>query len=174
MPAFSLPGYSHKTPLKKQHGAVLYIAVIMLIILSLLGIAGMRATGLQERMASGYRAGNNAFQNAEGLARRTECGLAKSINRENADTECAPYTEGAIENCNTPFDSAAWVRNLPSKTTQSVHVRSIGSCISANTSNSLGKAPVNEDITTVYQITAYTTDSSNATADAAVDTIIRP
>ncbi|MCM5640131.1 PilX N-terminal domain-containing pilus assembly protein, partial [Xanthomonas hortorum] len=38
-----------------QSGAVLYVALIMLILLALLGIAGMQVTGLQERMAFNYR-----------------------------------------------------------------------------------------------------------------------
>lgn len=41
-----------------QRGAVLYVALIMLILLALLGIAGMQVAGMQEKMASNYRAVN--------------------------------------------------------------------------------------------------------------------
>ena len=54
---------------RAQRGAVLYVALIMLILLALLGITAMQVTGLQERMTGSYRSTNMAFQNAEGDSR---------------------------------------------------------------------------------------------------------
>ena len=51
----------------KQRGAVLFIALMLLIILTLLGISAAQVTALQERMASVYRADQMAFENAESL-----------------------------------------------------------------------------------------------------------
>lgn len=50
---------------KSQQGAVLFIALMLLIILTLLGLSAAQVTSLQERMASVYRADSLAFQNAE-------------------------------------------------------------------------------------------------------------
>lgn len=51
----------------RQRGAVLFIALMMLIILTLLGMSAAQVVALQERMASNYRADAVAFQNAEGI-----------------------------------------------------------------------------------------------------------
>lgn len=48
-----------------QRGAVLFIALMMLIILTLLGLSAAQVTSLQERMASIYRADGLSFQNSE-------------------------------------------------------------------------------------------------------------
>ena len=50
---------------KNQRGAVLFIALMLLIILTLLGLSAAQVTSLQERMASVYRSDAMAFQNAE-------------------------------------------------------------------------------------------------------------
>src|SRR5690606_11554501 len=61
----------------RQQGAALYVALMMLILLALIGLVGMQVAGMQERMASAYRAANLAFQNAEAYVRQTECGLER-------------------------------------------------------------------------------------------------
>ena len=63
---------------RNQNGAVLYVALIMLILLALLGIAGMQVAGMQEKMASNYRAANRAFQNSEGVVRNAERSVAST------------------------------------------------------------------------------------------------
>lgn len=49
----------------KQQGSVLMISMVILLILTLLGLSGMNATILQERMASNVQEKNTAFQAAE-------------------------------------------------------------------------------------------------------------
>ena len=39
----------------RQRGAVLYVALIMLLLLAMIGVVGLQVTGLQERMSSNYR-----------------------------------------------------------------------------------------------------------------------
>ena len=54
---------------RKQDGAVLITALIMLAILTLIGVTGMTGTTLEERMAANAQEVNRAFQAAEtGLA----------------------------------------------------------------------------------------------------------
>lgn len=53
----------------REKGAVLYVALIILVLLALIGIAGIQVSGMQEKMASNYRAVNRAFEEAEGTVR---------------------------------------------------------------------------------------------------------
>lgn len=55
-----------------QRGAVLIIALIMLLILTLIGVAGLRDTQLQERMAGGAQDRERALQAAEAALREAE------------------------------------------------------------------------------------------------------
>ena len=63
---------SRKISKHQQSGAVLYVALIMLILMALIGIVGLQVTGLQERMSANYRAANLAFQRTEDRAREVE------------------------------------------------------------------------------------------------------
>lgn len=66
----SLPGMHARTAgvsPRGQRGAVLFIALMLLIILTLLGISSAQVVALQERMAAIYRADAVALQNAEDL-----------------------------------------------------------------------------------------------------------
>ena len=48
-----------------QRGAVLFVALIMLLLLTLLGVTAMQVTTLQERMAGNLRLQQQAFENTE-------------------------------------------------------------------------------------------------------------
>jgi type IV pilus assembly protein PilX len=61
------PGSRHQ-----QHGAVLAVALMILLVMTMIGISGMRGTVLQERMASNTRDRNQAFQSAESALRDAE------------------------------------------------------------------------------------------------------
>lgn len=56
----------------QQRGAVLIVALIMLLLLTLVGIAGIRDTQLQEKMAGGTEDRAIAFQAAESALREAE------------------------------------------------------------------------------------------------------
>ena len=56
----------------RQRGAVLLVALIMLLLLTILGAAAMRDTNLQERMAGNMRDHDLAFQAAEAALRFAE------------------------------------------------------------------------------------------------------
>jgi len=49
----------------KQHGAVLFIALIFLLLITIIGVTAMRNTGQEESMAGSSRDHNLAFQAAE-------------------------------------------------------------------------------------------------------------
>ena len=62
----------NKYSYQKQRGATLIISMIFLLILSIIGLAGMDVTGLEERMAGNMRDRNIAFQAAEAALRDGE------------------------------------------------------------------------------------------------------
>lgn len=62
--------YSHLN--SSQRGATLIVALILLLILTLVGVAGMQDTTLQEKMVGNMRDRNLAFQAAEASLRAGE------------------------------------------------------------------------------------------------------
>lgn len=63
-------------PRRQQHGFVLIVALVLLLVLTLLGLAAAQSTSLQERMAGNARNQNLAFQAAEAGLRAGEGCLA--------------------------------------------------------------------------------------------------
>ncbi len=57
---------------RKQRGAVLIVALVMLLVLTLLGVSGMENTLLQEKMTGGIQDREIAFQSAEAALRDGE------------------------------------------------------------------------------------------------------
>ena len=57
---------------ESQRGAVLIVALIMLLLLTIIGMSSMRGTSLQENMAGNLRESNLAFQAAEAGLRAGE------------------------------------------------------------------------------------------------------
>jgi len=57
---------------KRQAGAILIISLIMLLLLTIIGLASIRGTSLQERMANNYRDSELAMQAAEAGLRKGE------------------------------------------------------------------------------------------------------
>ena len=155
-----------------QRGAALYIALILLLLMSMIGIIGMQVSGMQEKMSANYRNVNLAFQNAEADARLRECFLEGMVNRTGA---CAPAAAPIEEICDNGFDPTNWARSMAmsSPVADRVSLRSIGGCIPGNSGIAQGVQPVSEDPNPVYQISIYAT-TAVATADAAIDTIFRP
>jgi len=52
---------------RNERGAVLFVGLIFLLLLTLLGVTAMQVTVLQERMAGNFRVAHQAFEQAEGL-----------------------------------------------------------------------------------------------------------
>lgn len=60
------------TRVKPQQGFSLVVALIFLLVLTVLGVAGMRGTVMEEKMAGNLRNRNLAFQTAEAALREGE------------------------------------------------------------------------------------------------------
>ncbi|MFD0322517.1 pilus assembly PilX family protein [Lysobacter gummosus] len=164
---------SFPMPPSAQRGAVLYVALIMLILLALIGITAMQVTGLQERMTSSYRSTNMAFQNAEGRARGKESDLQRQV--QSAGTEAIDLDQPL---CTSGFDPSAWAEKLkyadplPAKLS---FTRRIDECVSGGTGIGMGTVPLSENTNLIFQVTAYAVDhGTNPGSDAVIDTIFVP
>lgn len=81
--------------LRDQRGSALVISMIILLIVTVLGVAAMRATIIQERMASNMQDRNLAFQAAESALREGEAWLLDPANTPGAQTlQAIVATEG--------------------------------------------------------------------------------
>lgn len=65
-------------PSSRERGAILFIGLILLIVLSFLGFTALRASTMQERMSGNLRDREIAFQAAESALRAAEVYLAKT------------------------------------------------------------------------------------------------
>ncbi|MFL1455582.1 PilX N-terminal domain-containing pilus assembly protein [Marinobacter sp. GN3S48] len=57
-----------KHSIDNQRGAVLIVSLVILLVLTLIGVAGMNSSVMQERMASNAQNSNRTFQGAESSA----------------------------------------------------------------------------------------------------------
>lgn len=149
---------------RTQRGAVLYVALIMLILLALIGIAGMQVTGMQERMAANYLRTNQAFQNAEADARDVENKI------ELAMSDTGIYV-AAQEECSPTYDPLTWADGISLATAS--YTRRVDKCFAAS-SRRIGERQ-NEETGNIYQVTALASDDpDNASASAVIDTVFIP
>ncbi|MDI9274884.1 PilX N-terminal domain-containing pilus assembly protein [Stenotrophomonas sp. PFBMAA-4] len=158
-----------------QRGAVLYIALMLLILLSLLGIVGMQVASMQEKMSSNYRAVNVAFQAGEQAVRDTE----RSIEAlDNNTGDAGSLTAEDIQRlCDDGYDPTRWANEQTLANAPVVNVRRIEACIQGEASLEMGM-PESEEPTRVYQITAYASDrdddnNNEGTSSAAIDTVFK-
>lgn len=162
-----------------QRGAVLYVALIMLILLALIGIVGMQVAGIQERMAASYRAVNLAFQYTEQFARSTECGLELLNGVPDVDPDdCVMVPRAEIHtNCADGYDPGAWAAARTLAGGEARNVRQIETCIIGEAEIAMGLTQEEGGgLQPVYQITTYQTDTdggANPTSASAVDTIFK-
>lgn len=149
------------SPHIRQSGAVLYVAMIMLILLAILGIVGMQVSTMQERMTSNFMATNLAFQNAEAQIRGREADIVNG-------------TAYDYENCAAAFDPAAWANSIASTVGSDIRTTNISVC----TAQCTAKAGADRELCNMYRTTAFSRDKASAadsSAAAAIDTIfIKP
>ncbi len=62
----------------KQRGATLLVALVMLIVMTLLGLASIRSTSMQEKMGANLYDRSLAFQAVESALREAESGITIS------------------------------------------------------------------------------------------------
>ncbi|KRA15295.1 PilX N-terminal domain-containing pilus assembly protein [Lysobacter sp. Root604] len=156
-----------------QRGSSLYVALILLILLSLIGVTAVQVTGLQERMSSNYRATQQALENAEASVRQRENDLDRQLDSQGA--ELIAVDEPYCQKTYSPSDWAA-DKNFSAPPTggRASITRRIDQCISGYSSLKQGEV-LNKEPNLVFQITAYATDrDDNASSDAVLDTVFIP
>lgn len=139
-------------PAADQSGAVLYVALIMLILLAMIGVVGMQVATMQERMAANYLASNLAFQRAEALARQQE-------------SEIKSGAWGADTACN--FDVANWIDGIGDGEAEKYKI------IDLTSGNCIPGAGV-KDTFHYYKVLAFSRDRETAAAsssEAVVETV---
>jgi type IV pilus assembly protein PilX len=153
-----------------QRGATLYVALIILLLLSILGVIGLQVAGMQEKMASNYRQSSISFQRAETHAREAESLLA-------AEVAATGVFRADQEACDPIFDPARWsfnrdgLRPLPGAI--AIHTRRIDKCFGAS-SLKLGEKE-NEDTGNIYGVSAVAdTGQADESSISAIDTIYIP
>lgn len=165
---------------QRQRGAVLYIALIMLILLALIGLVAMQVAGMQERMSANYNAVNQAFQRVEGLVRNVECNLEDLENR--LPNSCTDVLSGVSISyrCDDGHDTGVWVSGRTLASAPAVNVRKIDECVVGESPIAMGVGPMGETSPIVmYQISGYDTDLPNQvgapapTTAAALDTVFK-
>ena len=91
---------------QQQHGAVLIVSLIMLLILTIIGVTGMRTTVLEEKMAGNMRDQNLAFQAAEAALRDGEDIVQSLVAISSFDGTSGRL--GASDNDPDFFDATTW------------------------------------------------------------------
>lgn len=159
---------SHTSSRRAQRGAVLYVALILLILLALIGVAGMQVSSLQERMSANYYSSHLAFENAEAFARKTERAMDAAVN----DLDDVYPVDDA--SCGT-FDPQEWAENdVPAGNFEFRRTRQIDRCTLGGDLTAAND-PANRNTNQTFQITAYRRDrDTNASAEAVVDTVFIP
>lgn len=84
-------------PARTQRGAALFVALMLLVIVSILGVSVAQVTALQERMASNYRIDDLAFQNADGFLRARELRISERLSADKS-SDCRPDASLGGEN----------------------------------------------------------------------------
>ena len=79
-----------------ETGAALFVCLVFLLIMTIVGLAGMQNTSLQEKMAGHLRDSDLAFQAAESALKAGEASLANSI----PAFVCTSATDGYYVNSN--------------------------------------------------------------------------
>ena len=63
----------------RQGGAALVVGLILLVVITLVGVAAMQGTSLQEKMAGNLRDSNLSFQASEAVLRHCETILQRTM-----------------------------------------------------------------------------------------------
>lgn len=113
--------------IKQQTGAVLIVGLVLLLILTVIGLASIRGSDLQERMAGNMRDRNIAFQSAEAALRRGEVKLNSGLLPSFTGSEIGYWPDlnkqPALKTRPTTWDKDEWEANsvlLPDDTVSGV------------------------------------------------------
>lgn len=96
--------------IQKQHGSVLIISLVIMVVLTILGVSGMKTSVLEEKMAGNLRDSQLAFQAAEATLKHAEQYIDENIvSIVNFDTDGSDgfYERSVVE----PWSNIDWDSN---------------------------------------------------------------
>lgn len=149
----------------RQRGAALYVAMIMLLLLTLIGVAAMQVSSLQQRMATNFNDFALAFQRAEGVLRQSEFELQRSFDTGALRTET--YCLG---------DATSWANTIEPGAVQAPQVRKIygGACPGARPIDPTAEGGVPAPGELDYQLIAAAADrdpTASPTSVVVIETV---
>jgi type IV pilus assembly protein PilX len=86
----------------KQQGAVLFISLIILVLLTILGLSSMKGTVLQEKMTGNFKNKSKSFQATETALRAGENWLKAQAGLPSIDSQNL-YTKGGVDALNNDW-----------------------------------------------------------------------
>ncbi|MEE9494785.1 MAG: PilX N-terminal domain-containing pilus assembly protein [Gammaproteobacteria bacterium] len=146
-----------------QRGAVLFISLIMLLVMTLLGVSGLKGTTIEEKMAGNLLDSIHALQAAEAALREGESQLTAVtvpnvsttpwLSEANETSEGSPIytTTGNLTSSSSSADLTTTMSTLPNQPSYLVEI------LPPVTNRAQGPIGFNEQNTTssFYRITAY-------------------
>lgn len=84
------------TPRLRQRGVVLVISLLMLLVLTMIGLAATRGTTLEQRMTANQNDQEVAFQAAEAALRAGESQISGAANLNFANNTAGAYTQASM------------------------------------------------------------------------------
>ncbi|UJJ32465.1 pilus assembly PilX family protein [Halopseudomonas maritima] len=143
----------------RQRGIALFVSLIFLLLLTIVGVAGMKSATMQEKMSGNARLKNESFQEAEAGLREGE-GFIAAVANEAALAACAQCVGAG---CQTPdFSNVAVAPG-----TCGVWVAAGGGSFYQIQKLGTSSAAVNVDLgetVTLYRVTAVATVGNTTTA----------
>lgn len=100
--------------LHTQHGAILIVSMLILLVLTIIGVSSMQSSTLEEKMASNSRDRNIGFQSAESTIREAETYIEDLVTTGGFTDANGLYS--AIENEPDPYAAATWTATGTSRT----------------------------------------------------------
>jgi type IV pilus assembly protein PilX len=107
---------------RRERGAVLIVSLVILLVLTILGVAGLQNTSMEERMAGNYRDRFTAFQAAETALRAGEGQIDEITTFQvmKFDGTDGTYTVEATTGNTDPYDPTNYTRALTAVTLDGV------------------------------------------------------
>lgn len=142
----------------RQRGVALYVAMILLLVVSLIGVAALQVSTMQQRMAINFNDFALAFQRAEGVLRQGEFDLQRQI-----DADPNRLYDFCVINANT------WADAVQPQAIPGVSIRELtggATCpVSVGGGNPMAEGPADNRL---FQVTAAAADRDAANSPTAV------
>lgn len=154
---------------RNQRGVTLYVALVLLLLLTLIGLAAVQTTLLQERMAGNYRTIHLAFQNAESRVRDSELEIGRVVGAGNLPTMTQDGCEG--------YDIDSWASEVDvsdaNEESSAVRTRRVDVC--SGSSSARYGSKLNDDTNSIYQITGAASDrAADGSSVVVLETVYIP